>query len=143
MDKNSKKYQKYLAYLKSNEWYSLKLDLLQKRGCKCQKCKRELAPNKLQVHHITYANLYKEHSTDLLLLCGKCHKHEHGLDKPKKKVSKKSASKKAHLLQNKKAKENRKVELEKKKFPYSKKNEKARLYAKLHPLNIKYSKKVK
>lgn len=87
---------KYKAYLKSNEWVQLKIDLIQDRGCKCERCNRSRKPTSLQVHHITYKRLYNELASDLELLCRGCHMKEHGIKKDKKKkVKKKTGSKRA------------------------------------------------
>jgi hypothetical protein len=75
--------QKYLDYLKSEEWYNLKIDLLQNRGCKCEKCGTKKSPTMLQVHHKTYIRLYDELASDLILLCGVCHMKEHEIFKEK------------------------------------------------------------
>lgn len=68
---------KYKAYLLSDEWLQVKLDLLQSRGCVCQKCKKPKPPNKLQVHHKTYERIFNELPSDLMLLCAKCHMKKH------------------------------------------------------------------
>lgn len=85
---------KYKKYIKSKEWYELKIDLLQARGCKCEKCNRELQANKLQVHHVTYERLFNERLSDLLVLCGRCHQIEHGIIKRKKYAKTKDKAKK-------------------------------------------------
>lgn len=73
--------EKYSKYLKSKEWHELKIDLIQIRGCKCEKCNIKPAPNKLHVHHISYDRLYNEELNDLMLLCANCHRKEHGINK--------------------------------------------------------------
>lgn len=75
---------KYQEYIKSPEWYSLKLDLIKIRGCKCERCKKPKHATKLHVHHLTYERLFKEKAEDLMLLCAICHMKEHGLIKDKK-----------------------------------------------------------
>lgn len=66
----------------------MKVDLILIRGQKCEKCGAHKShPSYLQLHHITYARLFNEEPSDLLLLCGKCHLHEHGLLKAKKKAA--------------------------------------------------------
>jgi 5-methylcytosine-specific restriction endonuclease McrA len=85
---------KYKAYLLSNEWKQIRIDLITIRGSKCEKCSKKT--NRLQVHHLTYARIYNELAEDLILLCGICHQKAHGLikDKPtKKKPIKKPKSK--------------------------------------------------
>ena len=43
---------KYKAYLLSNEWKQIRIDLITIRGSKCEKCSKKT--NRLQVHHLTY-----------------------------------------------------------------------------------------
>lgn len=84
MDKSSPQYKKYLSYIASQEFKSLKVDLILVRGCKCEKCgKPGKDPRHLDLHHKTYKNLYNESPEDLILLCGTCHQIEHGLIKVK------------------------------------------------------------
>lgn len=68
--------EKYRKYLKSDEWAQLKIDLFELRGYSCEKC-----PNKkrLDVHHLTYENIYNEEPEDLIILCKKCHNKAHGI----------------------------------------------------------------
>lgn len=81
--------EKYYTYLKSKEWKELKIDLLQLRGCNCERCGVKKAANILHIHHKTYARLYNELMADLEILCSKCHMDEHGItNKGKKKRSK-------------------------------------------------------
>lgn len=84
----------YKAYLLSNEWKQIRIDLLTIRGNKCERCNKK--SNRLQVHHLTYERIYNELAEDLILLCGICHQKAHGLikDKPiKKKPIKKTKNK--------------------------------------------------
>lgn len=101
--------QKYKEYLQSEEWRELKIDLLQIRGCKCERCGRGRSPERLHVHHKTYARIFNELPSDLVILCGRCHLGEHidivpkkvlrsyGIIKPKKKRSKKIKREKKKL----------------------------------------------
>jgi len=93
---------KYEAYINSAEWKELKIDLLQERGCKCERCGAKRTPTRLQVHHKTYERLYNELATDLVLLCGKCHMDAHGLIKPKPKKQPKTKVKKVKAKKPKK-----------------------------------------
>jgi len=79
----------YREYIVSEEWYNLKIDLLVLRGCKCEKCGIEKAPNKLHLHHLSYDRLFNELGSDLQLLCAKCHMKIHNINQPKKKKNKK------------------------------------------------------
>lgn len=67
---------RYYAYLKSDEWNTIKLDLYRERGKSCERCG---VGKNIQVHHLTYVNVFREHPNDLVLLCGRCHKKEHGI----------------------------------------------------------------
>lgn len=74
-------YRKYLAYLKTKQWYAIKANVIKIRGPACEKCGAKSPPAKLQLHHLTYANLYNELLEDLQLLCSTCHKKEHSKKK--------------------------------------------------------------
>ena len=89
-------YSMYKNYIQSKEWFDMKIDLLQIRGCKCEICQIAKSPCKIQMHHITYKNLYNESPNELMLLCNKCHMKIHGLIK-KKKVKKNKVKRKKHL----------------------------------------------
>jgi 5-methylcytosine-specific restriction endonuclease McrA len=74
-------WKKYNAYLKSDEWAQLKIDLFERRGRECEKCGRK---NWLQVHHLHYKNVFKEEPGDLQILCKPCHDKEHTSEKRKR-----------------------------------------------------------
>jgi len=67
---------KYLKYLQSEDWAQIKIDLYQTRGKVCEYCG---STKNIQVHHLTYKNIYKEEPEDLVLLCKDCHRKEHGI----------------------------------------------------------------
>lgn len=67
---------KYLDYLKSLEWDKKRQKVLMRDKFRCVHC---CATRALQVHHKTYARLYDELLEDLITLCKKCHRTEHGL----------------------------------------------------------------
>jgi 5-methylcytosine-specific restriction endonuclease McrA len=69
---------KYREYLQSDEWAQLKIDLFKDRGYKCEECGNK---KRLAIHHLTYENIYNENSEDLIILCEKCHKKAHGINK--------------------------------------------------------------
>tara|TARA_R110002020_G_scaffold420639_2_gene629784 strand:+ start:215 stop:517 length:303 start_codon:yes stop_codon:yes gene_type:complete len=71
----------YKEYLKSKEWSEIRLEIIKTR----KKCERCGSKKRLQVHHITYKNIFNEEPNDLELLCSGCHKAEHGIKKPVKK----------------------------------------------------------
>jgi 5-methylcytosine-specific restriction endonuclease McrA len=64
-------------YLDSPAWRKKRSERLAVDGEKCFRCK---ATDGLQVHHITYERLGRERMSDLLTLCGDCHKRDHGRD---------------------------------------------------------------
>lgn len=84
----------YKQYIKSQEWFEMKLDLIHLRGSKCEKCGKLKQPQKLQLHHKTYVRLFNELPQDLALLCAVCHQLEHGLKIKTKKLKKKVELKK-------------------------------------------------
>jgi 5-methylcytosine-specific restriction endonuclease McrA len=67
---------KYKKYLLSNEWAQLKIDLFEYRGKECEKCGET---KYLQVHHLSYKNIFHEEPEDLMILCKYCHKKEHNI----------------------------------------------------------------
>lgn len=78
------------VYLKSVHWKQLRLNTLQSQGricCKCGSMKR------LQVHHLTYARLWKELPTDLIVVCRSCHEKLHGIQHQKQKRKTRSRTK--------------------------------------------------
>ena len=78
---------KYLAYINSKEWLDIRIEIHHIRGGKCERCE---STYNLQVHHITYKNLFNEEPSDLELLCSGCHIAEHNLNKKGKKKRKKN-----------------------------------------------------
>lgn len=62
------------VYLQSSHWQSLRKRVLELSGNSCQICG---ANDQLEVHHITYNNLYRERKDDLVCLCHDCHKAIH------------------------------------------------------------------
>ncbi len=67
---------KYKKYLLSDEWAQLKIDLFKYRGKECEKCGET---KYLQVHHLSYKNIFQEEPEDLMILCKSCHKKEHNI----------------------------------------------------------------
>lgn len=67
---------RYYRYLKSEKWLKIRLDLYQIRGKKCEVCQSTKC---IQVHHLTYKNVFNEEPSDLILLCESCHEKEHGV----------------------------------------------------------------
>jgi|TARA_R110000803_G_scaffold171655_1_gene234545 5-methylcytosine-specific restriction endonuclease McrA len=67
---------KYKKYLLSDEWAQLKIDLFKYRGKECEKCGET---KYLQVHHLSYKNIFHEEPEDLMILCKSCHRKEHNI----------------------------------------------------------------
>ena len=65
---------KYYEYLKSKEWYKKTQECKRLSDNRCSRCGSDRA---LEVHHITYVNLYNENQNDLECLCHLCHAIEH------------------------------------------------------------------
>ena len=74
----------YLRYLDSPEWRKKREEVFLFHGRFCCKCKTN---NRLQIHHLTYVNLFNEKMEDLMVLCKPCHIIEHGNGKKRKKVT--------------------------------------------------------
>jgi hypothetical protein len=73
-DIRNSRYYKYLIYLESAEWKAKRLLVLERDSYQCQFCKVAAA---IDVHHITYNNLFNEPLEDLVSLCKPCHIQEH------------------------------------------------------------------
>lgn len=69
----------YKRYMKSEEWELKKAERMKIDGYKCVMCGRPQNRCRfMQVHHITYSRLGAENVlTDLVTLCGSCHKKIH------------------------------------------------------------------
>ena len=57
-------------YYNSEEWQEKRLVVLHRAKYQCEKCGANL---KLDIHHLTYKNLYHEPPEDLMALCRACH----------------------------------------------------------------------
>ena len=67
----------YQLYLQSARWKAFKLNVLSKRGARCEDCGD--ATHRVQIHHLTYIRLGAELDTDVKVLCDPCHQKRHGL----------------------------------------------------------------
>lgn len=100
----------YKEYIVSKEWYDLKIDLLEIRGCKCEICGKQKHPTRLQIHHKHYLTLFNENPEDLLILCSTCHKEIHRDKNNKKKrvkpkpITKKNKNSRSLILLKKRVK---------------------------------------
>lgn len=63
----------YHEYIKSKRWYRRRRRIIRKRQV-CEYCQSK---NNLTVHHLTYKRLGRELEKDLVLLCWRCHEHQH------------------------------------------------------------------
>ena len=74
---------KYRAYLQTDKWKAIAKKRMDIDGNKCVMCgSRGTTANCLEVHHLSYRNLYEEESRiyeDLCTLCHCCHKQVHAL----------------------------------------------------------------
>ena len=72
----------YKYYITSWQWYDKRDYILKLGNYTCEKClkSKEKYPRLiLNVHHIHYNSLGNEGRHDLMILCSKCHKKEHGI----------------------------------------------------------------
>lgn len=77
----------YQEYLSTVHWADLREAVLKRDGFRCTRCP---CKERLQAHHKVYrATWYDSIPEDLVTLCWRCHKKEHGLPVPKLKQSKK------------------------------------------------------
>jgi 5-methylcytosine-specific restriction endonuclease McrA len=75
----------YRIYLQSPEWRTLAREARRCADHRCQLCNSAFA---LNVHHRTYARLFCERLSDLVVLCATCHTRFHDrLPKPPEPVS--------------------------------------------------------
>ena len=85
----------YANKLKDRRWISLRNEVLELRGHKCQDCGREngeramesdepLKECRLEVHHGYYVpqrEPWEYPAHDLIVLCGACHDHRHTIER--------------------------------------------------------------
>ena len=67
----------YYRYLHSEDWKWKKAKALKRAEYRCSLCG---TGKNLEVHHITYKNLFNEDDDDLLAVCENCHKKIHDKD---------------------------------------------------------------
>lgn len=71
----TKRKREYLAYMKSEHWYSLRRAVLARDGYKCVVCG---ADYNLQVHHKRYRKDFQDMPMECLItVCRNCHKTLH------------------------------------------------------------------
>ncbi|MBA2754805.1 MAG: HNH endonuclease [Chloroflexia bacterium] len=64
----------YRDYLNSYNWQQRRQFILQRDGHRCRQCGDAY---RLEVHHLTYRRLGREHPNDLMTLCRPCHESVH------------------------------------------------------------------
>lgn len=72
-------YKDYDEYLRSSAWKAKALERAEIDNYRCQMCGcTGTMTNKLQIHHLSYRNLYNEDvDKDLITLCDVCHTNVH------------------------------------------------------------------
>lgn len=60
----------YLRYIDSKEWELKRIEKFREAGKRCEACG---SSKKIHVHHLTYARLFNERLSDLMVLCEKHH----------------------------------------------------------------------
>lgn len=64
----------YKAYMKSQKWEQLREQRKRMDGFKCALCGISEYQTKLEVHHVSYANLgHEDVGNDLVTVCDRCH----------------------------------------------------------------------
>lgn len=69
--------QNYQQYLQSDHWQQLR-ERKEQKATRCAIC---ATTKNLQTHHLFYKNLYDVQTSDLRVLCDRCHKLTHELIK--------------------------------------------------------------
>ena len=67
----------YNIYLPSDHWQKRRIEALKKADFTCQCCNSK---KELQVHHLTYRNVWKEKDEDLKVVCRACHRAIHKIE---------------------------------------------------------------
>ena len=77
----------YKTYLESDQWKSIRNQVLCRDNFTCQRCQDVWHPyqdcSEFHVHHLTYARRGLERLSDLQTLCPDCHKWEHNPERPR------------------------------------------------------------
>ena len=72
----------YRAYLQSVHWAQLRHAVLTRDGFRCVRCK---SPHRVEPHHLFYRDRFEDsRPEDLVTLCRRHHKAEHGVKQSKK-----------------------------------------------------------
>ena len=76
----------YADYLQSPHWLALRTRKLAESGATCNRCQ---SVESLQVHHLYYSKSWWNcRLADLEVLCAACHRKEHGILPPPRKLAK-------------------------------------------------------
>lgn len=69
--------QQYKDYLKTLQWFDLKMEVYKRDSYRCRQCHKDLSKFNGEVHHTHYDNIYNEKLEDLVLVCPECHELIH------------------------------------------------------------------
>lgn len=91
----------YNRYISSPEWKkkreeAMRLALFQGEY-RCEVCGWDFPKEKLEVHHKTYERLCRERTSDLMVVCGRCHKKQDEIRAKKSKERSEQALEEAQL----------------------------------------------
>jgi 5-methylcytosine-specific restriction endonuclease McrA len=67
-------WKQYNEYLQSDEWVQRRAKVLERASGQCEGCRTKRAT---QIHHLTYAHVFKEFLFELVAICDDCHKTLH------------------------------------------------------------------
>ena len=73
----------YEAYLQTEQFNEKRKSVFDRDNHKCVVCGSK---NNLQVHHLTYRNVFQEPLSDLITLCKNCHATYHAIDRRREAV---------------------------------------------------------
>ncbi len=108
----------YEEYLLSTAWKLKRKQAFEHYGKMCSKCNKT---KNLQIHHLTYRNIFNEPMEDLMVLCKRHHEEMHGI-KPDKIKGKKN--KRTHIPKDVKFKPNKNKKANKKRKKFVKESQK-------------------
>ncbi len=67
-------WERYDAYMRSPQWRLVRAQVIERDKGECRMCG---ARERLTVHHLTYARIFREWLDDLITLCFHCHEKRH------------------------------------------------------------------
>lgn len=74
----SETYRNYSGYLQTKKWARKRSRILRRDKNRCQACG---STRFLQIHHLSYINIYNERDDDLITVCDLCHTELHIYEK--------------------------------------------------------------